>query len=60
MDQKIFIMKFLLDLHTDEIAQKIGVSSSAINIRISRGKKKLEKKAAHLNWEVISLEKRHL
>lgn len=53
-------MKFLLDLHTDEIAQKIGVSSSAINIRISRGKKKLAKKAAHLNWEVISLEKRHL
>jgi len=53
-------MKFLLDLHTDEITQKIGVSSSAINIRISRGKQKLEKKAAHLNWEVISHEKRQL
>lgn len=60
IDQKIFIMKFLLDLHSDEIAQKLGMTSSAINSRIYRGKKKLAKKAALLNWEVITLEKRHL
>lgn len=49
VDREIFIMKFFLGLKTDDISKKLGISNSAIDNRIYRGKKKLHNKATALN-----------
>ncbi|MBU8878999.1 sigma-70 family RNA polymerase sigma factor [Bacillus sp. FJAT-29790] len=49
VDREIFIMKFFLGLKTEEISEKLGLTKSAIDNRIYRGKKKLYHKATNLN-----------
>ncbi|WP_121661964.1 sigma-70 family RNA polymerase sigma factor [Metabacillus litoralis] len=49
MDRDIFIMKFFLGLNTEDISKKLGLSNTAIDNRIYRGKKKLNSKATNLN-----------
>ncbi|MDM5187967.1 sigma-70 family RNA polymerase sigma factor [Bacillus sp. DX4.1] len=49
VDQKIFIMKFLLGLKTEEVGEKLGLTRAAIDNRIYRGKKKLQKSATNLS-----------
>ncbi|PEE41365.1 sigma-70 family RNA polymerase sigma factor [Bacillus pseudomycoides] len=49
VDQKIFIMKFLLGLKTEEIGEKLSLTRAAIDNRIYRGKKKLQKNATNLS-----------
>ncbi|CAI8744137.1 MULTISPECIES: sigma-70 family RNA polymerase sigma factor [Bacillus] len=49
VDQKIFIMKFLLGLKTEEIGEKLGLTRAVIDNRIYRGKKKLQKNATNLS-----------
>ncbi|WP_243521484.1 sigma-70 family RNA polymerase sigma factor [Bacillus pseudomycoides] len=48
VDQKIFIMKFLLGFKAEEIGEKLGLTRAAIDNRIYRGKKKLQKNATNL------------
>ncbi|MEH7458332.1 sigma-70 family RNA polymerase sigma factor [Bacillus sp. JJ1127] len=48
VDQKVFIMKFLLGLKTEEIGEKLGLTRAAIDNRIYRGKKKLQQNATNL------------
>lgn len=43
VDQKIFIMKYLLDFNTEEIAHQLQMTKSAINNRLYHGRKKLKK-----------------
>lgn len=56
LDQKIMVMKFLLDFHSDEIARQLGMSRSAVDNRIYRNKKKLEQKVKSISGEVFSIE----
>ncbi|MCI0764128.1 sigma-70 family RNA polymerase sigma factor [Bacillus sp. TL12] len=49
VDQKIFIMKFLLGFKTEEIGEKLGLTRAAVDNRIYRGKKKLQKNATNLS-----------
>ncbi|MEK3764301.1 MULTISPECIES: sigma-70 family RNA polymerase sigma factor [unclassified Solibacillus] len=51
-DQKIFVMKYLLDLNTEEIAHQLQMTKSAVDNRLYHGKKKLKKA-----WGGISIEK---
>ncbi|NSB13622.1 sigma-70 family RNA polymerase sigma factor [Clostridium beijerinckii] len=48
MDRDIFIMKFFLGEKSEDIARKFGLTRSALDNRIYRGKKKLR-----LNLEVV-------
>ncbi|WP_019153345.1 sigma-70 family RNA polymerase sigma factor [Robertmurraya massiliosenegalensis] len=41
-DQKIFMMRYLMDYNTEEIAERLTMTKSAVNNRIHRGKKKLK------------------
>lgn len=50
VDREIFIMKFLLGLKTEDIAEKFGLTRAAVDNRIYRGKKKLHKNATNLNF----------
>ena len=43
VDQKIFIMKYLLDFDSEEIARQLQMTKSAIDNRLYHGKKKLKK-----------------
>ncbi|MCG3086526.1 sigma-70 family RNA polymerase sigma factor [Sporosarcina cyprini] len=49
IDRQIFIMKFFLGYKTDAISEKLGLSRTAIDNRVYRGKKKLSEKAMKLN-----------
>lgn len=49
VDREIFIMKFFLGLKTEVISKKLGLTNSAIDNRIYRGKKKLYNKSTDLN-----------
>jgi RNA polymerase sigma-70 factor, ECF subfamily len=49
VDREIFIMKFFLGLKTDDISKKLGLTRSAIDNRIYRGKKKLNHKVTNFN-----------
>ncbi|NEU30648.1 sigma-70 family RNA polymerase sigma factor [bacterium LRH843] len=49
VDRDIFIMRFFLGLKTEDISKKLGLTNSAIDNRIYRGKKKLNSKATNLN-----------
>ncbi|CAM4241312.1 RNA polymerase factor sigma-70 [Bacillus manliponensis] len=48
VDREIFIMKYLLGTKTEEIAKKFSLTTSAVDNRVYRGKKKLYKKGMHL------------
>ena len=52
MDRKIFIMKFFLDIKSEDIAKRFGVTKASIDNRIYRGKKKLREKKSIMNMEV--------
>lgn len=43
VDQKIFIMRYLLDFDTEEIARQLQMTKSAIDNRLYYGRKKLKK-----------------
>lgn len=43
VDQKIFIMRYLLDFDTEEIARQLEMTKSAIDNRLYHGRKKLKK-----------------
>lgn len=47
MDQKIFMMKYLLGIKPEEIASRLGISRSAVDNRVYRGKKKLGQTLKH-------------
>ena len=51
VDQKIFIMKYLLDFDTEEIARQLQMTKSAINNRLYHGKKKLKKTLGGIHIE---------
>ncbi|MBD8070915.1 sigma-70 family RNA polymerase sigma factor [Bacillus sp. PS06] len=53
LDQKIFIMRYLLDLKSEEIAVKLNMTTSAIDNRIFRGRKKLKKTISSLDRRFI-------
>ncbi|WP_107841118.1 sigma-70 family RNA polymerase sigma factor [Metasolibacillus meyeri] len=42
LDQKLFIMRYLLGFKTEEIAEQLQMTKSAIDNRIYRGKKKIK------------------
>ncbi|WP_020618014.1 sigma-70 family RNA polymerase sigma factor [Paenibacillus daejeonensis] len=47
-DRDIFTMKYLLGMRTDDIAAKLGLTRTAVDNRVFRGKKKLQEKAHHM------------
>ncbi len=53
VDQKIFIMKYLLDFDSAEIARQLEMTKSAIDNRLYHGKKKLKKSLGGIQIEEI-------
>jgi len=51
LDQKIFIMRYLLDFDTEEIACQLQMTKSAIDNRLYHGKKKLKKALGGISIE---------
>ncbi|MFD1206192.1 MULTISPECIES: sigma-70 family RNA polymerase sigma factor [Sporosarcina] len=51
VDQKIFIMKYLLDFDTEEIARQLQMTKSAIYNRLYYGKKRLKKSLGGIQIE---------
>ena len=47
-DRDIFTMKYLLGMRTEDIAAKLGLTRTAVDNRVFRGKKKLQEKAQHM------------
>ncbi|MHA7962996.1 sigma-70 family RNA polymerase sigma factor [Paenibacillus sp. CAU 1782] len=47
-DREIFVMKYMLGMRSDEIADKFGLTRTAVDNRIFRGKKKLKERAKHM------------
>ena len=58
LDQKVFIMKYLLGMKTEEIGDKLGLTRATIDNRVYRGKN-YNKMLRKLVLEVVSYE-RHL
>ncbi|HDR7599856.1 TPA: sigma-70 family RNA polymerase sigma factor [Bacillus mycoides] len=50
LDQKVFIMKYLLGMKTEEIGDKLGLTRVAIDNRVYRGKKKLQQNATNISF----------
>ncbi|EJS65431.1 MULTISPECIES: sigma-70 family RNA polymerase sigma factor [Bacillus] len=50
LDQKVFIMKYLLGMKTEEIGEKLGLTRAAIDNRVYRGKKKLQQNATKISF----------
>lgn len=48
IEREIFIKKFFLGFKTEEIANELGLTNAAIDNRVYRGKKKLNKKVINL------------
>lgn len=53
LDQKIFIMKYLLDFNSEEIAGSLEMTKAAVDNRIYRGKKQLQKQKALMNGRYL-------
>ena len=53
VDRKIFTMKFLLGIKPDEIAYKLGMTRTAVDTRVHRGRKKLSKNCRTCEMEGI-------
>lgn len=47
-DREIFVMKYMLGMRSDEIADRCGLTRTAVDNRVFRGKKKLKEKAKHM------------
>ncbi|SET22255.1 RNA polymerase sigma-70 factor, ECF subfamily [Oceanobacillus limi] len=45
VDQKIIVMRYFLDMGSEEISEKLNLTKSAVDSRIFRGRKKLNKQA---------------
>lgn len=45
IDQKIIVMRLFLDMKSDEISEKLGLTKSAVDSRLFRGRKKLNNQA---------------
>ena len=45
-------MKFFLDIKSEDIAKRLGVTKASIDNRIYRGKKKLRERKSMMNMEV--------
>lgn len=52
-DKEIFIMKYFLDMKSDNIAQKLGVTKASVDNKISRCKKKLKTKLNNRRLEAF-------
>lgn len=59
LDQKVFVMKYLLGMKTEEIGDKLGLTRAAIDNRVYRGKRNYNKMLRILVLEVVQYE-RHL
>lgn len=59
LDQKVFIMKYLLGMKTEEIGDKLGLTRAAIDNRVYWGKRNYNKMLRILVLEVVQYE-RHL
>ncbi len=59
LDQKVFIMKYLLGMKTEEIGEKLGLTRAAIDNRVYREKRNYNKMLRKLVLEVVQYE-RHL
>ena len=53
IDQKIFIMKYFLGIKSDEIASQLGLTRTAVDNRVFRGKKKLNQQVTMSRWGEI-------
>ena len=49
IDRDIFMMKFFLDMTSEEIATKIGLTKAAVDNRVYRGKKRLQQQRTNSN-----------
>ena len=52
VDRKIFMMKYFLDLKSDEIGKKLNLSKSSVDNRLYRGRIKLKKSKLEIYKEV--------
>lgn len=53
MDREIFIMKFFLDIKSEDIGKKLGITRAAVDNRIYRGKKKLREHKEKMRMEAL-------
>lgn len=53
VDRQIFTMKYFLGLGSNDIAIQLGLTRTAVDNRVYRGKKKLSQQAEHLRLEGI-------
>lgn len=53
LDKKIFIMKFFLDMNSEDIGKRLDISRAAVDNRIYRGKKKIKEKVVNTGLEVV-------
>lgn len=49
IDRDIFMMKFFLDMTSEEIAKNIGLTKAAVDNRIYRGKRRLKQQRTNNN-----------
>ena len=50
IDQKIFTMKYFLGIQSQEIGMKLGMTQTAVDNRVYRGKKKLIENNVKIGW----------
>jgi RNA polymerase sigma-70 factor, ECF subfamily len=48
IDQKVMVMRYFLEMDSTEISSKLGITKSAVDNRIYRGRKKLTRRAGKL------------
>lgn len=53
IDRRIFTMKYFLGIKSDEIANKLGLTRTAVDNRVFRGKKKLNQQAIMSRLEEV-------
>ncbi|AOY77528.1 sigma-70 family RNA polymerase sigma factor [Clostridium formicaceticum] len=53
IDRKIFTMKYFLGIKSEEIANQLGLTRTAVDNRVFRGKKKLNQQAIANRWGEI-------
>ncbi|WHH61740.1 sigma-70 family RNA polymerase sigma factor [Petroclostridium sp. X23] len=53
IDRKIFTMKYFLGIKSDVIANQLGLTRTAVDNRVFRGKKKLNQQASASRWREI-------
>ena len=50
LDQKVFIMKYLLGMKTEEIGEKLRLTRAAIDNRVYQGKRNYNKNATKISF----------